>query len=357
MTAPASQSSVLGNLRRNPLTRVMAYYALLAVGLLLLEWYAPAFSEALRIGEEAHGGPPPTDIEQLTRPQAPPDPGPFGIGFTTLLGMAATFVLMLPVVWVYQFTRRKRGYQQSLVQTLIILPIVVAATVSLVRSSIALAFALGGIVGAVAFRHRLEDTKDAVYVFLAIAIGLACGVQVLPVALSLSVFFNLVILILWYTDFGRVPAVMGGSVGQRRVELARELAVAEGTKDTSEFISVVDEQILQSMTPSQLAALAAKAMERQHKMAEHLDDAEKQLEGVLAVTLAGGASEEGLRRSVEQALERETKEWRLDDASHDAEGRIRFRYRVRFKKTVPKALVLETVRRATIGQADKVGFE
>ncbi len=82
---------------------------------------------------------------------------------------------MLPVSWVYILTRQKKGFRQSVVQTLIILPIVVAGVVLLVKNSIALAFSLGGIVAAVSFRNTLRDTKDAVYIFLAIGVGLAAG--------------------------------------------------------------------------------------------------------------------------------------------------------------------------------------
>ncbi|MCL6627717.1 MAG: DUF4956 domain-containing protein, partial [Alicyclobacillus shizuokensis] len=207
-------------------------------------FFAPLVLAVLNQGEALHAGPL-LDPGVLTGPTVPAGSaasGPMGLGAVTLISMMATSALMLPVIWVYQLTRRRRGYQQSLVQTLLVLPIVVAAAVALVRSSIALAFALGGIVGAVAFRHRLQDTKDAVYIFLAIAVGLAAGVQVFSVALALSVFFNLAVLALWYSDFGRVPAPLAGTVGRRRVELARTLAAGKG-KEGEEFVAVVDEQI------------------------------------------------------------------------------------------------------------------
>lgn len=358
--------SLFASLNRRPLTRVIFYYLTLVLLWLILREYAPWVVAMLTQGEAIHGEPglfdPSTGL-----PLGPVAPGgggtapqaeslPVGIGVTSLSGMVSAYLLMLPVVWIYQLTRQKRGYQQSLVQTLMILPIVVAATVSLVRNSVALAFSLGGIVGAVAFRNRLEDTKDAVYVFLAIAVGLAAGVQVFPVAVSLSVFYNFVALTLWYTDFGRVPAALTGQVGQRRIELARELATARG-KQTGEFVSAVDEQILQSMTPDQLEALAEKAVQRKQKMSGKLFDTEERVEGILAVVLATGASEEALRKSVEQVLEREAKEWQLEAASLDEAGRVRYNYRVRTKKSVPRPLLIESVRRATIGQADQVVFE
>src|SRR5690606_41772815 len=86
--------------------------------------------------------------------------------------------LALPVAGVHMFTRRLR-YDPSLVQAIIVLPIVVAGVVMVVKNSLPLAFALAGIVAGVRFRQKLEEPEDAVYVLLSLGIGLAAGVQAL----------------------------------------------------------------------------------------------------------------------------------------------------------------------------------
>ena len=107
---------------------------------------------------------------------------------TVALAMVAAALLTLPVAWIYTLTRSRRGYQQSVVQLLVMLPVVVAGVVVLVKYSLALAFSLGGIAAAVRFRNSLDDSKDAVYVFLVIGIGIATAVD-LPVAAVLSIMF------------------------------------------------------------------------------------------------------------------------------------------------------------------------
>jgi uncharacterized membrane protein YhiD involved in acid resistance len=64
-----------------------------------------------------------------------------------------------------------------------------------------------GIVAAVRFRNTLKDTKDAVYIFLAIAVGLAAGVQSFSVAFVVTVIYAAVILVLWRFDVGTEPSV------------------------------------------------------------------------------------------------------------------------------------------------------
>lgn len=91
-------------------------------------------------------------------------PGEVASALTVALAMVSAILLSLPVAWVYILTRAKRGYQQSVVQSLIILPLVVSGVVLLVKHSLALAFSLAGIVAAVRFRNTLDDSKDAVYI-------------------------------------------------------------------------------------------------------------------------------------------------------------------------------------------------
>ena len=100
------------------------------------------------------------------------------LAVTTILILIGTLVLMLPVSWVYMSARRVQGHNQAVVQTLIILPLVVAGVIIVVQNSLALAFSLAGVVGAVRFRTTLRDTRDLVFIFLSIGVGFAAGVEV-----------------------------------------------------------------------------------------------------------------------------------------------------------------------------------
>ena len=121
------------------------------------------------------------------------------------VAMLGALGLMCPVAYVYMRTKPKVRYDASLVQTVIVLPVVIAGVVLIVRDSVALAFSLAGIVAAVRFRNTLKDTKDAVYIFLAIAVGLAAGVESLPVGFVVTVIYLGVVLVLWRYDIGAEP--------------------------------------------------------------------------------------------------------------------------------------------------------
>ncbi|MGH7521678.1 MAG: DUF4956 domain-containing protein, partial [Gemmatimonadales bacterium] len=145
------------------------------------------------------------------------------------IAMLGALALMSPIAWMYMRTKSKARYDSSLVQTVIVLPIVITGVVLIVRDSVALAFSLAGIVAAVRFRNTLRDTKDAVYIFLAIAVGLAAGVQSFAVGFVVSFIYVAVVLVLWRFDIGTAPAaerVRGRLVAETPVPTAAHPAIA-----------------------------------------------------------------------------------------------------------------------------------
>lgn len=336
---PQPAKGNLARLSENAVVRVAAYYVLLAAGTALVWRIFPGlhtvFSaerlEAVSRGREVVSDP---LFESLSGGGANLPP-PLALAVTTALCMIGAFVLMLPVAWVYILTRQKKGYRQSVVQTLIILPIVVAGVVLLVKNSVALAFSLGGIVAAVSFRNTLRDTKDAVCIFLATAVGLAAGVQVMSAAAVMSFLFNVVILVFWYTDFGRAPAHLEGPAAARRLKRSRALANRTGA-----FVSMLDRDILRSMTPEQLEAIAIRAQRR----AGRSDDGPARPKKPLATLVKIQVHQETAQPAVEGLLTAQVKEWKFSGITRGSDGVATLEYRVRLRKSVPADALAREIR-------------
>ena len=122
------------------------------------------------------------------------------------VGTVGAIILTVPVSWVYFITSRARRIDQSFLQTIIILPIVVTGISMIVLNSLALAFSLAGVVAAVRFRFALNQPSDAMYIFVAIAIGLGAGIGALAVALVTSLAFVFATLIIWKLEYGKTLA-------------------------------------------------------------------------------------------------------------------------------------------------------
>lgn len=128
------------------------------------------------------------------------------------VSMAVAFGLSLPIAWLYTWTRQGKKYSPSLAQTLVILPIAISLVVFLVKGSLPLAFSLAGIVAAVRFRSSLSEPIDAIYMLVAIGVGLASGVQLLAIATVGSWCFVAVVLLVRHVNLGvDPPLLVGGS--------------------------------------------------------------------------------------------------------------------------------------------------
>jgi Domain of unknown function (DUF4956) len=258
------------------------------------------------------------------------------LGAMAAYAMVVAVLLAIPVAWVYTLTRQKRGYRQSVVQTLVILPAVVAAIVVMVKYSLALAFSLAGIVAAVRFRTTLDDSKDAVHIFLATGIGFAAGFEP-AVAVALSVLFNAVVLGLWYYDFGR-PVHLEGRDADRRVERLMRMA-----NRTGEFVARLDSQVLAAMAPEQLDALADRAWRRRKRTAPDLPLATPPPRYGALLRIRTAMPDEA-RHEVEQLFDAHLKRWRFGGTLREKDGTKVIEYAIQLKRDASLEGLLTTLR-------------
>jgi hypothetical protein len=186
-----------------PYFYLTAYYAAVAGAVATLVLVYPGLIAFLPVGGAADFG--------MVGQSAfdPMTPTPYGPARSTLvegvklaLSIVASFLLMLPVTWICMGARKRKDVSQSFIQTILVLPMVITGIVHVVHNSLALAFSLAGIVAGVRFRHTLKDSAETTYLFTAIGVGVACGINAVEVAAIVSIFFNYTVLGLWATEFG-----------------------------------------------------------------------------------------------------------------------------------------------------------
>lgn len=313
-----------------PVLRLVAYY-IVVVGLTVGLVYAFPVMDHLFTGErlEELTSAPQVMQDGLSSDQFEPPvielPARLELAIITLTILVGTLAMMLPVSWVYMSARQTRGFSQSIVQTLIILPLVVAGVVLIVRNSLALAFSLAGIVAGVQFRNRLKEARDAVFIFLAILVGLAAGVQALTIAFIVSVVFNFVVLLIWRYDFGR--NVLEPSAGGAWAEPLRTLASKEGT--------VPDRDLVLVLSPEKVKALE----ERFSRVGQIMSRNGKKprYDGVLSVSAPAIAE---AQRIVEEVLNESAKRWKLDEVVSNEGKPSELYYLVKTRKSVSREELL-----------------
>lgn len=119
-----------------------------------------------------------------------------------IIAIVGAVILMVPVSWTYRAVRSKAKMDQSLLETILILPIAVTGIVLIVHNSLAMAFSLAGVVAGVRYRYALKSTADSLFIFLAVGVGLSCGIGMLLVAAVMTAIFNYTFLILWEMNYG-----------------------------------------------------------------------------------------------------------------------------------------------------------
>jgi len=180
------------------------YYLILFGGAWLLIHNSPELQSYLPIGgaEELinSGGGKSNTLNAVAQAQEVKTLGQ-SLGWMTVAILGA-LITSFPVTWVYMATRTSDEYDQSIISTILILPSVVTSIVVVVQHSLALAFALGGIAGAVRFKNSLKSSGDALYILLSVGIGLASGIGAVELALVMSLAFNYCFVALWISEYG-----------------------------------------------------------------------------------------------------------------------------------------------------------
>jgi hypothetical protein len=327
-----------------PIRRLLAYYVLIGGIFAALLYFFPVVRQ-IASGER---------LEELTQaPQILQDgltseqfqtraqelPSSVKLAITTALSLITTLLLMLPVTWVYMSARRTKRHNQAVVETLIILPIVVAAIVLIVRNSLALAFSLAGVVAAVRFRTTLRDTRDTVFIFLAIGIGFAAGVQVITVGAVASIIFNLVLLFIWRYDFGR-NALEPTASSQGWAEPLKLLAEGNGNGNGggNGHGGVHDRDILLALTPQNVDALA-KRFDRVRRVA---GTKKPRYNALVSLTTEEPAV---VQPAAEAVLEKNTKRWKLDEVVALDNGKAaQLAYLVKLRKSMPGDTLMTEIR-------------
>jgi hypothetical protein len=138
----------------------------------------------------------------------------------TIFSLFLSFVFTLPLGWVYTMTKDEDEYDVSLVQTLVVLSMAVTGVMIVIGNELARAFSLAGVVAAVRFRNTLDDAKDTVYIFIAIAIGMACGGRAYAIATWLSMIMTATMYVLWRSRFGEKLMRSGGRKKGKGEDLA-----------------------------------------------------------------------------------------------------------------------------------------
>jgi hypothetical protein len=213
----------------------------------------------------------------------------------------------------------------SVVTTIVLLPIAVAAILVIVQDSLAVAFSLAGIAGLVRFRNALDDTRDAMYVVIAIAVGLGAGVGTLEASAALTGLYTLAVVSLWKWNTSQ-PVIADIALGEQTVPEGQTVLAAL-TKEGERHPQPVAEWFESEETvPLDEQAPKPKPGKREGMLRVHIVD------------------DIPTRRLIEEVLDGHTKHWELETDDPGPDNLPTLTYAIRLKKRIPPDALLQALR-------------
>ncbi len=107
-----------------------------------------------------------------------------------LISLVVGALCGLTIAKVYRMTYRETGYSTSFVQSLVAFAVITTLVIMVIGNNLARAFGLVGSMSIIRFRMAIKDTRDIVFIFFSLAIGMACGVQLFVLAVVATLFIG-----------------------------------------------------------------------------------------------------------------------------------------------------------------------
>jgi uncharacterized membrane protein len=137
-------------------------------------------------------------LDFLTLQTTTADPTLITVIYTVLL----SFLLSSLIAITYEKTFRGLSYSRNFIQSLILSSIVAATVMQAIGDSLARGLGMIGALAIIRFRTVFKDPRDIIFMFAALASGIACGVFGYAVGTVGTLAFCGAAVLLYYSPFG-----------------------------------------------------------------------------------------------------------------------------------------------------------
>lgn len=170
----------------------------------------------------------------------------------TALGVAC--LLALYIFFVYRVVTRKTFYSKNFNITLAGVTVITASLILTMQSSVVLSLGMVGALSIVRFRTAIKDSRDTVYIFWSIIVGICCGVGDYVVAcIGSAVTFAVILLLGCIKSDNRMLLIIRAHRSKQEPIKAQvyklfrakaTLRVENTTEDTVELIYEITQKLL-----------------------------------------------------------------------------------------------------------------
>jgi hypothetical protein len=119
--------------------------------------------------------------------------------FSLFLAIAVSFIISQ----IYKYTHRGLNYELAFMSTLVLLAPIVSVVMLFIRGDLVLSLGLIGSLSIIRFRTPIKDTRDMVFLFWVIAVGLGCGTYNWNVVIISTIVISITMFLLHFMKYGQ----------------------------------------------------------------------------------------------------------------------------------------------------------
>ncbi len=118
-----------------------------------------------------------------------------------LMAFLMSFVLSSLLAAVYRWTFQGFSYSRAFVHTMILGSMIVSMLIMAIGNNLARGLGILGTLAVIRFRTPIRDPRDMIFLFAALATGIACGANTFEVAIVGAIFISGAALLLHWSPF------------------------------------------------------------------------------------------------------------------------------------------------------------
>jgi Domain of unknown function (DUF4956) len=122
-------------------------------------------------------------------------------GLDIIVRLTVAMICSILISVIYRHTYRGPGYSSTFINTIIAISMVTSVVIMVIGNNLARAFGLVGTMSLIRFRTAVKSTMDIVYIFFALAIGMAAGIGFYQIAVVSTLFIGLFMFVFFKLNF------------------------------------------------------------------------------------------------------------------------------------------------------------
>jgi len=137
-----------------------------------------------------------------------------------VFSLLLAFVLSTVIAFTYKYTYRGISYSGNFLQAMILSSLATSMVIMAVGNNIAVGFGIIGAIAIIRFRTRINEPRNIIFIFASLGVGIATGVYGYSIAISGTLIFCTVAIMLYYSPHGKSHLFLYSltfSMGQKEV--------------------------------------------------------------------------------------------------------------------------------------------